>query len=242
LILSYRRGIKVEKQEMTITKTVTSFHEQLQQLEKEILQNTSVEGKLSARALHLIDHLGEADIFNIIEIISSLLEEQLETGEIKGYTKGELLERLPWKKSRLTERLQLLVGQGILEYQKRRYNLNNDCKLVIRVRRALRLQYEEFNWEELIEEFAFERTGKVQEKKVEERTEKHEKKNLYRKITKNELEYFLETIYQTYQDNLIYCHLKEEQIEELAKKIEKEILLTVGLTTRKSTKKEGIIH
>ena len=227
---------------MKIKKTLTSIHEQLQQLEMEILQNTNVEEILSIRALHLIDHLGEEDIFNTIEIISSLLEEQLETGEIKGYTKGELLERLPWKKSRLTERLHLLVGQGILEYQKRRYNLNNDCKLVIRVRRALRFQYEELNWEELIEEFAFERTEKIREKIVEERTEKHEKKNLYRKITKNELEHFLETIYQTYQDNLIYCHLKEEQIEELAKKIEKEILLTVGLTTRKSTEKEGIIH
>jgi len=227
---------------MKIKKTLTPIHEQLQLLELEILQNTSVEGKLSFKALHLIDQLGEEDIFNTIEIISSLLEEQLETGEIKGYTKGELLERLPWKKSQLTERLQLLVGQGILECQKRRYNLNNDCKLVKRVRRALRMQYEELNWQELIEEFAFERTGKVREKKVEERTEKDEKKNLYRKITKNELEYFLEIIYQTYQDNLIYYHLKEEQIKELAKKIEKEILLTVGLTTRKPTEKEGIIH
>ena len=71
----------------------------LELLEKEALERRSDRGEFSAKFYTLTRLLGQKNSLNMLAIINCLLEEEQGTGIIRNYTKGELLKRLPWKKS-----------------------------------------------------------------------------------------------------------------------------------------------
>ena len=152
------------------------------------------------------------------------MDEQLGSGIFRAYSKGELLERLPWKKSQLTIILQELVTEGILEYKSRKYWLNIKNSLVKRVKKARRYQFNDIEWAKMLQEFQF-------DKKVEKEEEFSGEAPLYRKITKKELEKFIQEIYNVYENAVCYFQNKDEQIKELAKFLEEKILLTIGIIT-----------
>jgi len=67
------------------------------------------------------------------QIIQFLVKEKMDRGYSKEYTLAELQERLPWKKSRLIERLQSLMDAGVLIHVKRKYKLRKENELVWRI-------------------------------------------------------------------------------------------------------------
>jgi len=57
----------------------------------------------------------------------------MERGYSKRYSLAELEERLPWKKSRLIEKMQRTVEEEVLKHEKRKYQLNKENELVKRI-------------------------------------------------------------------------------------------------------------
>lgn len=205
-----------------------SLMELLVQLEEEMLEELREGGAFSEQAYECMRLLGQRKILQVLGIINSLLVEEQETGIIKQYTKGDLLERLPWKKSQLTVVLQKLVREGILFYHKRRYQLNSNQPLVQRVRQANKLLEEEIDWEEELEAFAAKRRGEEEkEEEVEERAE-NEQPNI-RRLTAKEVDQLLERVHEYYINSRLHNKLKEDFLKEFAEQLETEVLHVLGL-------------
>ena len=181
--------------------------------------------ELSLEIYEIIRELGERDLIVNYRIVKYLLEQFLESGKAEIFGRKDFLMFLPWQKSQLTKRLQGMVEEGLLLFEKRKYSLNIDNPFVNRVKDGLRYQLEEFDLEKFLLELIDER--KKGHKKEIRHTPK-EKKNL-RQITEEETMEFLKDIYNTYWE--LGGRMSEENlIEFMAKEIEDKILLTIGLT------------
>ncbi|MHA1761863.1 MAG: hypothetical protein ACTSXA_14725, partial [Candidatus Heimdallarchaeota archaeon] len=116
------------------------------------------------------------------QIIMLLVKEKMERGYTKKYTLTELQKKLPWRKSTTIERLQKIVGEGVLKHEKRRYELNKENELVMRIWNY----YNETGYKEKEERNKvwklIQRKNELEEKLA----EKIEEKGKYRKITKSE--------------------------------------------------------
>ncbi len=67
------------------------------------------------------------------QIIKLLLTEKIEKGYTKKYSLVELQKKIPLKRSRLIEKLQRVVKEGVLKHQKRKYMINKEHILVDRL-------------------------------------------------------------------------------------------------------------
>ena len=77
-----------------------------------------------------IREIGEREGEFIYQVIHFLVKEKMERGYSKKYSLEELLRKIPYKKSRLIERLQRATEEGVLKHKKRRYILNSSHTLV----------------------------------------------------------------------------------------------------------------
>ena len=184
-----------------------------------------------------IIQLSEKELFATRTIVRTLLEDFHETGESKYYGRNWFCARFPWRRSRMSERLQELVNEGILLYYKRKYALNITTPFVQRIQRTVRLDYYDIDYEELVEEFTQEvllEEGESKEKGTEEQeqTQQTEKRQELRKATRRETKQFIREIRTTYFDHLDLCN-EFDLKEELASKIEKQILRIIGITENK---------
>ncbi|MHA1922656.1 MAG: hypothetical protein ACTSVP_06285 [Candidatus Heimdallarchaeota archaeon] len=144
------------------------------------------------------------------QIIMLLVKEKMERGYTKKYTLTELQKKLPWRKSTTIERLQKIVGEGVLKHEKRRYELNKENELVMRIWNY----YNETGYKEKEERNKvwklIQRKNELEEKLA----EKIEEKGKYRKITKSEDEEFQKEIIK----GLIDSNEPKEETEEYLKK------------------------
>ncbi len=79
-----------------------------------------------------IKRIVEEDTEIIYQIIYLFVTEKIDLGYSKEYSLSELQEKLPWKKSRLIEKLQKIVEEGVLVHKKRKYKLKKENELVKR--------------------------------------------------------------------------------------------------------------
>ncbi len=125
------------------------------------------------------------------QIIMMLVKEKMERGYTKEYTLKEMREKLPWKKSRLIEKMQKAIEEGVLKHEKRKYKLNKENELVKRIWNY----YNEtrYNEKEKINKIwkLIQKKNEL-EKKLAEKTTKE--KGKYRKMTKKEDEEFKEEL------------------------------------------------
>jgi len=156
--------------------------EELRKLAK-TTKEKSAEG-IAQQIRKIVENEGEASY----QIIMLLIKEKMERGYTKNYTLTELQEKLPWQKSRAIEKLQKVVGEGVLKHEKKRYALNKENELVKRIWNY----YNETGYQEK------EKISKIWEliqrkNELEEKlAEKIEEKGKYREITKREDEEFQE--------------------------------------------------
>jgi len=156
--------------------------EELRKLAK-TTKEKSAEG-IAQQIRKIVENEGEASY----QIIMLLVKEKMERGYTKNYTLTELQEKLPWQKSRAIEKLQKVVGEGVLKHEKKRYALNKENELVKRIWNY----YNETGYQEK------EKISKIWEliqrkNELEEKlAEKIEEKGKYREITKREDEEFQE--------------------------------------------------
>ena len=101
--------------------------EELRKLAK-TTKEKSAEG-IAQQIRKIVENEGEASY----QIIMLLVKEKMERGYTKNYTLTELQEKLPWQKSRAIEKLQKVVGEGVLKHEKKRYALNKENELVKRI-------------------------------------------------------------------------------------------------------------
>ncbi len=225
----------MQKGEKAVNKQQRTLEELLLELEEEILKGTSNQRgvqRFSDKAYKKMKELGEREVLVVFDIVKLLLGEIMETGTAKPISKSELLRNLPWEKSRLSERLQKLVQEGILLQEKRKYLLNLDNPFIERVKRCMRFENQEIELEELLQEFSQEIKGiatNIDEEKEEQLEEVTRK--IYREVTEEELKYFVEELYQTFRE--YYGRFTGEELEdELAMLFEKNILMTIGMVRR----------
>ncbi len=87
------------------------------------------QGRITKNLLRITVHEGEF-AYQIIEL---LLTEKIEKGYTKKYSLVELQKKIPLKRSRLIEKLQRVVKEGVLKHQKRKYMINKEHILVDRL-------------------------------------------------------------------------------------------------------------
>lgn len=192
-------------------------------IEKELEEKN----ELNLEIYEIIRKLGERDLIVNYRIAKYLLEQFLDSGKIETFSRKDFLMFLPWQKSQLTERLQGMVKEGLLLFEKRKYSLNIDNPFVNRVKEGLRYQWDEYDLEKILLELIDERKNEHKKEIKQIPKEKEEKKNL-RQITEEETMGFLKDIYDTY-GQFGGTVSEEELIEFMAKEIEENILLTIGL-------------
>ena len=205
----------------------------LQSLEKAVLERPELLYEEERNQVdRYISELAEGELFTAVMIVRVLLENFLETGEMEYFGRGWFCERFPWKRSKMTEKLQLLVTEGILLYSKRQYSLNVKAPFVQRIQRTMRLEQYDIDFEALLEKFSQEivlrRGRKEVEKQVVEQQPEQKKKQIYRITTRKEQKQFIKELRTTYFDNLEYL-TAEELEEELERMIEQQILQTIGI-------------
>ncbi len=138
-----------------------------------------------------IRRVGKEEGEMIYQIIMLLVREELDRGYSKKYLLRELLKKLPWEKSRLIERLQEVVGKGVLKHEKRKYLLNKEDELVKRI-------WNYYNNTSYQEDDKIEAIRKLKQKKKELEMELEEKewksKKRYRETSKKEEKEYREKI------------------------------------------------
>ncbi len=144
-----------------------------------------------------IKKIGEKGGEVVYQIIITLTKERMERGYSKRYSLAELEERLPWKKSRLIEKLQRTVKEEVLKHEKRKYQLNKENELVKRIWNY----YNEPNYQEK-EKTEEIRTLIQKKRELVKELEKEEKKKRrkYREATKKEEEEFRKEIIAEYEE------------------------------------------
>ncbi len=210
--------------------TEETIEELLVALEEELLASpTQLYVEERSKVDNIINELAEKEVQTTSNIVKVLLEEFIETGESQYHSRAWYCERLPWEKSRITERLQQLVKEGILRTNKRKYAINVSSPFVGRIKRTIRLDSQEIDYETMVEEFAREINQKEEEKEPKEIELQEEKRRAYRKGTVREIEKFIQEIRRTYFEyvgEMTECELEDE----IASEIEKKILMTIGIT------------
>ena len=125
------------------------------------------------------------------QITQILIKEKMERGYTKKYSLTELQKKLPWKKSRLIEKLQRVVEIGILKHEKRKYLLNKENELVKRI-------WNYYNEPSYQEKEKIEEIRKLiqRKKELERELDKEERKDTrkYREMTKKEEKEYKEEI------------------------------------------------
>jgi len=213
-----------------------SLEQLLTALEETLAENKLTETEVTEEAYELMRILGSKDLLNTYEIAKLLLEEIMDTGEIKAYLKKELVRILPWKNTQTRLKLQNLVEEEILINEKRKYQLNVGHPFVKRVKQVIRISKEERDFEKDLKDFLLE-TAKASQPPPNKETEVNdkeivEKTILHRQVSTKELDAFINDLRTTYFESLINS-TEEEIIKDLAKQIEKNILMTIGMTESK---------
>ncbi len=214
-----------DKKEYKQSAKKRGINEVLEVLERELEESN----ELTTSVYEGIRELGERELITNYRIVKYLLERFTETGKVDVFGRRDFLEFLPWEKSQLSKRLQRMAEEELLQFERRKYSLNVDNPFVKRVRESLRYQWEEYDLDRILHELIEERKGAPKRKEREEKIGKRQKRVL-RKCTEEELLVFLEGIYDTYTE-LSYASTEEEVSEFIAKEIEENILLTIGLTS-----------
>jgi len=181
-----------------------SLAEELRRLAK-TTKEKSREG-LAEQIRNIVENEGEASY----QIIMLIVKEKMERGYTKNYTLTELQEKLPWKKSRSIEKLQNVVGEGVLKHEKRRYALNKENELVKRI-------WNYYNETVYKEKEKINKVWKLIQRKNEleqKLAEKIEEEGEYRELTKREDEEFQEEIIKGIKDT----QEPKEVTEEFLKK------------------------
>lgn len=215
---------------MVGTKELKQINEKRTLEELLVLTEKKLEEKneLSIEIYEIIRELGERDLIVNYRIVKYLLEQFLDSGKIETFGRRNFLTFLPWEKSQLSKRLQRMVEEGLLLFEKRKYSLKIDNPFVNRVKDGLRYQWEEYDLEKILLELIDERKNEHKKEIRQIPKEKEEKRNL-RQITEEETMGFLKDIYNTYWE-LGGTMSEENLLEFMAKEIEDKILLTIGLT------------
>lgn len=93
--------------------------EKEQSLEKLLQQyEEAVNGRtvFSEGFFALLQELQKRELVTTCLIVKALLEQFMTEGVVQTYSRKELELLLPWKRTRLTERLRQLVAEGILHH------------------------------------------------------------------------------------------------------------------------------
>lgn len=218
------------------TQVKESLEQLLTALEETLAENKLTKTEVTEEAYELMRILGSKDLLNTYEITKLLLEETMDKGEIKAYSKKELVRILPWENTQTRLKLQNLVEEEILLNEKRKYHLNVGHPFVKRVKQVIRISKEERDFEKDLEDFLLETTITSQpppnKESVVNKAEIIEKPILHRQVSTKKLYAFINDLRTTYFESLINS-TEEEIIEYLAKLIEKNILMTIGMTESK---------
>ncbi len=184
--------------------------EELRKLAKTTKENPSK--GVAEQIRKIVENEGEVNY----KIIMLLVKEKMERGYTKEYSLAELQEKLPWKKSRLIEKLQKVMREGVLKHEKRRYKLNKENELVKRI-------WNYYNKTGYKEKGKVNEIWKLIQKKNEleqKLTEKTGEEGKYRKASEREDEEYQEKI----KNGIIDSHEPVEETEEFLKKnIEKTL-------------------
>lgn len=169
-----------------------------------------------------IRRIGEEEGEVIYQIIIMLTKEKIERGYTKKYSLAELQKKMPWKKSRLIEKLQEAVIEKVLKHEKKKYLINKENELVKRIWNY----YNEPNYKEKekIEEI---RNLIQRKKKLEKELEKEERMNgrKYREATKKEEKELRKVIKEELEEGLDPRDLiRKKTLEALGYKKQKEAL------------------
>lgn len=187
-----------------------ALEEELRRLAKTTKEKSGEE--LAEQIRKIVENDAEASY----QIIMLIVKEKMERGYTKNYTLTELQEKLPWKKSRSIEKLQKVVGEGVLKHEKRRYALNKENELVKRI-------WNYYNETGCKEKEKISEVWKLMQRKNEleqKLAEKIEEKGEYREITKREDEEFQEEIIK----GIIDTQEPKEITEEFLKKNKQKTL------------------
>lgn len=192
-----------------------TLKEELQKLAKLTIESSKEE------VAEQIREIGENDGEVIYQIIILLTKEKMERGYTKRYSLAELQKKLPWKRSRLIEKLQEKVTEKVLKHEKRKYLLNNENELVKRIWNY----YNEPNYQkkEKIEEL---RNLIQRKRKLEKELEKKERNNWgkYREATKKEKKELRKEIEEELEEGLDPRELiRKKTLEALGYKKQKEV-------------------
>lgn len=192
-----------------------TLNEELQKLAKLTIESSKEE------VAEQIRKIGEKNEEVIYQIIMLLTKEKMERGYTKRYSLAELQKKLPWKKSRLIEKLQEIVTEKVLKHEKRKYLLNNENELVKRIWNY----YNEPNYQnkEKIDEL---RNLIQRKKKLEKELEKKERNNggKYREATKKEEKELRKEIEEELEEGLDPKELiRKKTLEALGYKKQKEV-------------------
>jgi len=210
--------------------TDETIEELLVALEEKVLANPEqLFADKRSKVDKIINELAEKEVQTTINIVRVILEEFIETGESQYHSRAWFCERLPWKKSRITERLQQLVKERILRTNERKYAINVTSPFVRRIKQTMRLDSQEIDYEKMIEGFAREINQEEEDKEPKEKEQQEEKRRAYRKGTVREIEKFIQEIRRTYFE-YVGDMTEYELEEEIAWEIEKKILMTIGIT------------
>lgn len=151
------------------------------------------------------------------QLVCMMIEEQIKIGYKKEYSRSEFIDRMPWKKSQLSVKLQKAVKEGVILHQKRKYTLNFDH---IAVKRLWRFYTEPNDYSKQREE-AKEIQLLTQEKEqleeeIRDLQERIEKEIKYKPITEKEFREFGEEILRFVESDDDFD--KKEGLKELLMK------------------------
>ena len=152
------------------------------------------------------------------QIAHLLVKEKMERGYTKKYSLAELQEKLPWKKSRLIEKLQEVVNEGIIKHEKRRYQLNKENKLV---KRIWNYYNEPGNKEKGKADEIRKLIQRKKEKEKEIETRNNKEKIKYKELTKKEKEEYIQKIKDILEDVM-------DPIDHTKEFLEKNLVKTLG--------------
>jgi len=218
----------VEESNKSMDHRNLSLEEVLRRYEASLIK-TKANEELSEETINLIRELGERELVTNYFIVKVLLERVMTSGVVEELGRKELLTILPWKKTRLTERVKKLVEEGIVLTKKRKYSLNLEEPFVARVKQAMRIEGKEVDLQKLLEEFSREKQGKAKE---EQREQANSEKETYQQVTEKEFRTFIKETFEQIMHNMDQL-AEEEQIEELKRYLKRNILKTVRLTSKK---------
>ena len=180
--------------------------EELQELVK--LTKESSKEKVAEQIRKVGEKGGEV----IYQLIVMLIKERMDRGYSKRYSLAEIQERLPWKKSRIIDKLQKTVEEGVMKHKKRKYQLNKENELVKKI-------WNYYNEPRYKEKKKTEEIRKMIRKKREKELMKEEKKGKYREATKKEKEEFRREIKE-----YLEAGVETEEIKEFITKRKVEAL------------------